>query len=148
MEGTIFKKFSENLNLNFQISEYKSSKEIIDSLRNKNIETYITTLEEAKNIIMHNNGISYINIDDNETLQDYQYSFVTKNESKNILSTFQYLYSYYYYLYDEVNYNWNGFDESLYNINKTSRSDHISKKIKIGLRKDNIPFSYNNSKRN
>ena len=34
LEGTIFKKFSENLNQNFQISEYKSSKEIIDSLRN------------------------------------------------------------------------------------------------------------------
>ena len=146
LEGTIFKKFSENLNLNFQISEYKSRKEIIDSLRNKKIEAYITTLEEAKNIIMHNNDISYINIDDNQTLQDYQYSFVTKNESKNILSTFQYFYSNYYYVYYEVNYDWNGFDESLSKINKTSRSDDISKKIKIGLRMDNIPFSYNNSK--
>ena len=68
LEGTIFKKFSENLNLNFQISEYKSSKEIIDSLRNKKIEAYITTLEEAQNIIMYNDDISYIKIDDNEKI--------------------------------------------------------------------------------
>ena len=44
LEGTIFKQISENLNLNFQISEYKSNKEIIDSLRNKKIEAYIRSL--------------------------------------------------------------------------------------------------------
>ena len=48
LEGTIFKQFSENLNLNFQISEYKSNKEIIDSLRNKKIEAYITLWKRHK----------------------------------------------------------------------------------------------------
>ena len=145
LEGTIFKKFSENLNLNFEIYEYKSSKEIIDSLRNKKIEAYLTTLEEAQNIIMHNDDITYIKILENENLQEYQYSFVAKNENQNTLGIFQNQYEDYHIDY-EVNYYWNGFDESLYNINKTSRSDDISKKIKIGLRMDNIPFSYNNSK--
>ena len=144
LDGTIFKQFSENLNLNFQISEYKSNKEIIDSLRNKKIEAYITTLEEAQNIIMYNDDISYIKIDDNENLQEYQYSFVAKNKN-NALYQFQSQYED-YHIYYEANYYWNGFDESLYNINKTSRSDDISKKIKVGLRMDNIPFSYNNSK--
>ena len=61
LEGTIFKKFSDNLNLGFQIFEYKSRKEIIDSWRNKKIEAYITTLEEAQNIIMYNDDIAYKN---------------------------------------------------------------------------------------
>ena len=145
LEGTIFKKISENLNLSFQISEYKSRKEIIDSLRNKKIEAYITTLEEAQNIIMYNDDIAYIKIDDNENVPEYQYSFVAKNENGNTLSIFQSQYEDYHINY-EANYYWNGFDESLYNINKTRRSDDISKKIKIGLRMDEIPFSYNNSK--
>lgn len=68
LEGTIFKKFSENLNLDFQISEYKSSKEIVDSLKIKKIEAYITTLEEAQNLIMHNDELAYINIDNSENL--------------------------------------------------------------------------------
>ena len=145
LEGTIFKKFSENLNLGFQISEYKSRKEIIDSLRNKKIEAYITTLEEAQNIIMYNDDIAYIKIDDNENLPEYQYSFVAKNENGKTLGIFQNIYEDYHIFY-ETNYYWNGFDENLYNINKTRRSDDISKEIKIGLRMDNIPFSYNNSK--
>jgi ABC-type amino acid transport substrate-binding protein len=89
LEGTIFKKFSENLNLNFQIYEYKSSKTIIDSLRNKKIEAYITTLEEAQNIIMYNDDITYIKIEENENLQEYQYSFVAKNENQNTLGIFK-----------------------------------------------------------
>ena len=144
LEGTIFKQFSENLNLNFQISEYKSNKEIIDSLRNKKIEAYITTLEEAQNIIMYNDDISYIKIDDNENLQEYQYSFVAKNEN-NVLNKFQSQYAD-YHIYYEANYYWNGFDENQYKINKTYKSGYRKDKIKVGLRMDDIPFSYNNSK--
>jgi len=145
LEGTIFKQFSENLNLNFQISEYKSSKEIIDSLRNKKIEAYITTLEEAQNIIMHNDDITYLNISNTENLQEYQYSFVATNENKKTLDIFQRQYAD-YHIYYEANYYWNGFDESLYKINKTYKSGYVTDKIKVGLRMDNIPFSYNNSK--
>jgi ABC-type amino acid transport substrate-binding protein len=145
LEGTIFKKFSENLNQNFQISEYKSRKEIIDSLRNKKIEAYITTMGEAQNIIMYNDDITYLNINNTENPQDYKYSFVAKNENKNTLNIFQSQYEDYHIDY-EANYYWNGFDESLYNINKTSKNGYISKKIRVGLRMDDIPFSYNNSK--
>ena len=144
LEGTIFKKFSENLNLDFHISEYKSSKEIIDSLRNKKIEAYITTLEEAQNIIMYNDDISYIKIEDNETVPEYQYSFVAKNEN-NCLNIFENQYRDYHLSY-EANFYWNGFDESLYKINKTYKIRYSIDKIKVGLRMDNIPFSYNNSK--